>query len=162
MNIIAVDSLKIADIWTRIIPNIKKVMATQSKHGAVTDNVFDVEDTKRYIERGDGLLLVIHEGEEIIASCIVEVLNTEVGRSLAINTMGGTRIYEWNMLLLGVLKSLADYYQCNDIRIYLVRMGWVRCMKPYGFELIGDRKYAGETYPCLSYKVEKRDLRGMT
>jgi len=155
MNIMVVDPAKIDDIWPRVIKNIQLVIDTQSKHNAVTDNILSIEGTREHIKAGHGLFLVIFESEEIIASLMLEVLNTEVGKSLNITTLGGTRIHEWNMLLLYVLKELANKYKCDDIRIYLVRKGWIKAMKPYGFKLIGNRDYCGDTYPCLSYNIKE-------
>lgn len=155
MNIMAVDCEKIDGIWDKIVPNIRKVLNVQAKHNAITNNLLSIEGMREHIRSGKGLLLVIYEENKVIASMMLEVLNTEVGRSLNITTLGGDRIHEWNMMLLQALKNLADKYRCDDIRIYLVRKGWIRAMKPHGFKLIGDRDYCGDTYPCLSYNVEE-------
>jgi len=153
MNIMAVDPTKIDGIWPRVKGNVQRVIDTQVKHKAMSDYTFNIDQTKEFIRSKAGCMLIISEDEEIIASLIVEVLRTEVGKSLVINTLGGDRIYEWRMLLLDTLKNIAYNIGCNDIRIYMVRRAWQRCMKPFGFELIGDREYAGVSYPCLSYEV---------
>ena len=154
MNIMAVDCSKIDNIWDKIVPNIRKVLKTQDKHHAITDNLLSIEGMREHIRSGKGQLLAIFEDDKVVASLMIEVLNTELGRSLNITTLGGGRIHEWNMMLLQTLKNIANKYKCDDIRIYLVRKGWIKAMKPYGFNLIGDREYCGDVYPCISYKIE--------
>lgn len=153
MNIMAVDCDKIDGIWSEIVPNIRKVLKTQEKHNAVTDNILSIEGTREHIKKGHGQMLVIHDDNTVLASLMVEVLNTEVGRSLNITTLGGERIYEWNMMLLQTLKNIAKHHNCDDIRIYMVRPGWVRALRPYKFMPIGNREYGGKEYPCLSYNM---------
>lgn len=156
MNIMAVDCEKIDEIWPLVADNMKKVLDTQKKYDAINDKTLSEPDLKEHIRKGHGQLLVIHEGEDVVASLMLEVLNTEVGRSLHVASLGGGRIHEWNMMLLQTLKNLAKKYNCDDIRIYMVRKGWMRAMKPYGFKLIGDRKYGGELYPCISYLTKEQ------
>jgi len=153
MNIMAVDPTKIDGIWPRVKDNVQRVIDTQVKHKAMSEHTFDIDQTKEFIRNKAGCMLVIFEDEEVIASLIIEVLHTEVGKSLVINTLGGGRIHDWSTLLLDTLKNIAYNIGCNDIRIYMVRRAWQRCMEPFGFKLIGGREYAGVSYPCLSYKV---------
>lgn len=154
MNIMAVDCDKIDGIWPLIVPNIRRVLKVQAKHGAVTPNLLSIEGVREHIREGKGQLLVIYEDDKVIASVMIEILNTEVGRSLHVTTGAGTRVREWHKMLLQTVLNMAEKYDCNDIRAYLVRPGWIRFMKPFGFEVIGDREYCGDTYPCLSYKMK--------
>jgi len=153
MNIMAVDPAKIDGIWPRVKGNVQRVIDTQVKHKAMSDYTFDVDQTREFIRSKAGCMLVIFEEEEILASLVIEVLHTDAGKSLVINTLGGGRIHDWSMLLLDTLHTMAHNLGCNDIRIYMVRKAWQRCMKPYGFNLIGDKEYAGVMYPCLSCEV---------
>ena len=155
MNIMTVDCKKIDGIWDKIAPNVKRVLDTQNKHNAVSETVLTIEQTKEHIRAGNGLLLAVIDDNEVIASLMIEVLKTEVGRSLNITTLAGNRINEWNMMLLQTLKNLAKHYKCDDIRIYIVRPGWVRAMKRHGFKFIGTRNYCGIDYPVISYKMSR-------
>jgi len=156
MKIVEVTGDTIDIVWPIVSRNVQKVLDTQHKHKAVTKDIYDVDGTLEHLKSGNGLLLVIYDettNNYIVASIVVEVLNTDVGRSLNLTTLGGDRIYEWHHLLLDYLKTLAVENNCQDIRIYMVRKGWAKCLKPYGFKPIGKHKYAGVLYPVIALGV---------
>ena len=155
MRVIEINNTGVDVFWSEISENALKCMKTQDKHDAHHPGLYSLDELKEHIRSGNGLCIAVMDESELIASLVVEILITDAGRSLNLTSMGGDRIHEWSMLLLDYLKGFARRYNCQDIRIYMVRKGWERALKPYGFKSIGVREYAGVQYPCISYSVSK-------
>ena len=155
MKVTAIFPEYIDEVWPQVKHHVQMCLDTSYKHNAVGAEIFDVEQTKEHMKKGNGLMLVVHDNIKIYASLMVEVLLTDAGRSLNLTSMGGESIYSWNMELLAKLKEVAETYRCDDIRIHMVRKGWKRALKPYGFSDIGIKNYAGTDYPCIAYKVKE-------
>ena len=154
MKVTAIFPDYIDEVWPQVKGYVQMCLDTSYKHNAVGAEIFDVEQTKEHMKKGNGLMLVVHDNIKIYASLMVEVLNTIDGRSLNLSSMGGESIYSWNMELLAKLKEVAETYGCNNIVIHMVRKGWRRALKPYGFVDIGKRVYAGTEYEAISLSIK--------
>ena len=145
----------IDEVWPQVKGYVQMCLNTSIKHDAVGDEIFNVEQTKEHIEKGNGLLLVVHDNIKTYGALVVEVLNTDAGRSLNLTSFGAYNLRNWSMLLLQRLKEVAETYNCDEISIFQVRPGWKRVLKPYGFKEVGMREYAGTMYPKLSLLIKE-------
>ena len=56
-------------------------------------------------------------------------------RILAIPITGGDRLDEWMPEFLELMKHVARDLNCTELRGYASRDGWIRKLKPHGWEI---------------------------
>jgi hypothetical protein len=153
MKIVAVETKDIDIVWPMIRDRVVKILATQVQKKALKQGQYVPEDTYAYLKSGDGLLVCVLDGDEITAFVTLVILNTDAGRSLCLSTMEGKDVSGWKIPLLDWMKAFAKRWNCNDIRVYTARKGWLRALKPLGFKNIGKLPMCGGLYSTMALSI---------
>lgn len=119
INIVTVPFNLVPIIWDKIEPHLD--LAVKESHG-------DLDKVKLF-ERactGQESILLVCEGKEILATCIVTISILDTGRKvLYVPSLGGNRMDEWLDQGLEFLRRMAADYGCEGIRA-CGRPGWIR------------------------------------
>ena len=93
-----------------------------------------LEGMKKELLEGNAGLLIVTEGDDLIAAMTATVSVMQTGlRALYLPAIGGDRLDEWMDLMLPMLNELAKVYNCTEIR-GTGREGWERILKTRGFK----------------------------
>jgi hypothetical protein len=115
-------------IWDRVEPLIEKVSVKSPE-----DVCIDV--VKRELVNGNSLLVIISRGTEIVAINVLEVNTLDTGvKALYIPLTAGSEMELWLEEFLDIARAIAKDYECTELRGLAVRDGWIRKLKPYGWE----------------------------
>jgi hypothetical protein len=140
LKLVAIPTNMVDVMWDKIVPYIDIVV--ELSHGEL-----ESESTKLKAIDGEILLVAVCDGTDIIAVNILEVRIFESGkRAMCIPVVGGTRMAEWKYDFLKLAHQLARDFNCEELRGFAVRKGWLRELKDDGWE---------EVYTTVSCKVEK-------
>ena len=123
--IIAIQPYNLDSVWIEIAPLIEKGLFFNT--GDITLN-----DAHDRIESGEYLLICATQGNEIQAAIVVELV-TQSRKTCNIVLAGGTDMDNWLDDFMNEIKSLAAEQGAEALTI-MGRKGWLRKMKPYGFE----------------------------
>lgn len=138
LTIAAVPAGLIDVLWDRIIPFMEMVEVRQPED-------VDIGIYKERLEAGNYLLITISRGSEIVAINILDVRVLDTGyRCLYIPITAGEELDVWMEEFLEVAKRVAKDYQCDEIRGIACRNGWLRKLKPYGWDT---------AYTTIRYKL---------
>ena len=136
--ITAVPATLIELIWDKVEPLIKLV-----EDKSPEDVVGKV--TKEHLLAGNLLLIVIYRGTDIIAINILDVRTLDSGiKILYITITAGTEMELWMERFLVIAEAIAKDYGCVELRGLAVRNGWLRKLKPYGWD---------ELFTTIRYKI---------
>jgi len=128
ISIAAITSENIPAIWSRVEKLLQKV--ADVSHGELTLDIIRAE-----LMSGKCLLVTVSRGSDIVAVNTLEIHTFKTGiKALYIPITGGDELDEWLGEFLEKVKSIARDYGCTEIRGKAVRNGWIRKLKPYGWE----------------------------
>ena len=140
LHIVAIPANMIEMLWDKVETHIQSVVNVS--HGELT-----CESSKERAMSGDVLLVAICDGTDIIAVNILEVRVFDSGKkALCIPIVGGSRMSEWKYDFLKYAHQIARDFDCEELRGFAVRKGWLRELKDDGWE---------EVYTTVSCKVEQ-------
>ena len=138
LTISAVPSNLIDLVWDQVEPLIDKVV--EKAPGEIVTSL-----VKERLLANDELLMLVSEGDKVIAANVVTVRTLDSGvRALYIPIVGGSRMNEWMSDFLSQVELLAKDYNCTELRGLAARKGWLSKLKPYGWE---------EVYTTVRYKI---------
>lgn len=125
-------------IWDKALPLIK--MAQEK----APDDVV-IEMVKDHLLKGTQLLVTISRGPDIIALHTLDVRTLDTGiKVLYIPITAGSEMELWMEKFLEIAKVVAESYNCVELRGLAAREGWLRKLKPYGWE---------EVFTTIRYKI---------
>jgi len=129
MIIIAPVPITLIDhVWDKSVPHLEKVIKKSPSE-------LSIETIKESIIKGDQMLVIISDGDEVIAVNVLEVITYATGlKVLCIPITGGTRMDEWLDRFLKLAGYIAQDMGCTELRGYAVRPGWLKKLKSYGWE----------------------------
>lgn len=138
LTITTVHSSMINIIWDKVEPLIKMV-----EQKSPEDIVSEV--TKQELIKGNLVLATISRGSDIIAIHVLDVRTLDSGtKILYIPIIAGSEMELWMDDFLEILVAIAKNYGCAELRGLAVRDGWLRKLKPYGWE---------EIFTTIRYKI---------
>jgi len=115
-------------IWDKVFPIIK--LAADKAPEDVCCKVVKAE-----LCEGRKLLITISRGSEIIAVNVLDLRTLDTGiKILYIPITAGTEMDVWIDDFLAFAKEIALSHDCVELRGLAVRNGWIKKLKPYGWE----------------------------
>ena len=136
--IAAVPCTMIDLIWDKVLPFVKMV-----EEKTPEDIVAEV--TKVELLKGALLLVTISRGTDLIAINVLDVRTLDSGvKVLYIPITAGSEMDLWIDRFLEITTAIAKDYNCVELRGLAVRNGWLRKLKPYGWE---------EMFTTIRYKI---------
>lgn len=121
MELLCVRPEYLGTIWPKVRPLIVSAMK-RGDFGAFAP----VEDD---VLNGDALLWVAHDGKEISAACVSQIVQTEWRKVCVIVACGGNNMRRW-LGLLDQIESYAKAEGCSASRI-IGRDGWAAVLPAY-------------------------------
>ncbi len=138
LTIAAVPCAMINLIWDRVEPLLQMVVDKSPE-----DIVSEV--TKGELLKGNLLLVTVSRGSDIVAINVLDVRTLDSGiKALYICITAGSEMDLWMDNFLEIVLAIAKDYNCAELRGFAVRNGWIRKLKPYGWE---------ELFVTLRYKI---------
>ncbi len=138
LTIAAVPCTMIDLIWDKVEPLLQLVVNKSPE-----DIVAEV--TKRELIKGNLLLITVSRGDELIAINVLDIRTLDSGiKALYICIVAGSEMELWIDDTLEYILAIAKNHNCVEMRGFAVRNGWIRKLKPYGWE---------ELFVTLRYKV---------
>ena len=126
--ITAVPDTMIDLIWDKVEPLIKMV-ETKAPDDIVANAVKDA------LRTGKQLLVIIYRESKIIALNVLDVRTLDSGKKvLYIPITAGDEMESWLDNFLMVAKAIAKDYECVELRGLAIRRGWLKKLKPHGWE----------------------------
>ncbi len=136
--IAVVPSTMIDIVWDKVRPLLQLVVDRSPED--IVESV-----TKERLVDGHLLLVTISRGSEIIAINVLDVRELDSGiKALYVCITAGSEMDSWIERFLEIVTAIAKDHNCVEIRGFAVRNGWIRKMKPYGWE---------ELFVTLRYKI---------
>jgi hypothetical protein len=126
VKLAAISRENVDAVWSKCLPHIREALKHEA--GELTESVV----YSRCVE-GDFILLIVVDGDEIIAVQTVEIVQTPARRIMGLVTTGGIRIEEWQDLLVDALDGMAQEAECDVIHTR-GRLGWLRKLKRNGYK----------------------------
>lgn len=121
MDLICIPPTIVHYLWPKVAPMM---------HAAVKrTNLCHTDDLDNDILRGDGLLWVATEGNEIHAAATVSLQKMNDGMVCVITACAGDGIDNW-LELIGPIEEWAKVEGASSVRIY-GRRGWKRVLPDY-------------------------------
>jgi len=115
-------------IWDKIIPLIALV-----EEKSPEDIVCSV--VKEQLIGGHQLLVTISRNTEVIAINVLDIRTLDSGvKVLYIPITAGAEMELWLDRFLEIAKAIAKDHECIELRGLAVRNGWLRKLKPLGWE----------------------------
>lgn len=115
-------------IWDKVLP-LLKVIEDKSPEDV------SIEVVKDQLRNGDTLLVISSRDSEVIAINILEVCTLDTGiKVLYIPITSGSEMELWLENFLDLAKVIAKDFNCVELRGLSVRNGWMRKLKPFGWE----------------------------
>ena len=121
--------------------NVKPLFQRALDH---TNDEYTVDDIKQLIEDGETLLLVVSEGETILAACGMDVVQYPSTRNIRVSYLGGINMDQWLLKLVQSINLIAKEMEVKDIEV-VGRRGWVKKLCDHGYV---------ETYTTVVKRVE--------
>lgn len=110
-------------IWSRCVPHLQRVVDR-----APTDA--SLKSIKDGLLNGVTMLLIVTEGEEVIAATTLEKVTYSTGHKvLFFPAVGGDRMEEWSERFLEIINAIAVDLGCEEIRGAACRKGWLRSLQ---------------------------------
>lgn len=126
MNIAPVTSAQLPYIWPMVMEYIQQPLEYEA--GELTpEKIFD------HIDTGVFILLVVWDGNTIIAAQTCEIIDSPRGRVMNLPTTGGKDIEKWQDELADMLDKIAAEQGCISIRTR-GRIGWFKKLKRNGYK----------------------------
>lgn len=138
LTITTVPCAMINFIWNKIIPFIRMV-EEKSPEDIVA------EEVKKRLLNNDQLLVIIYRNSDIIAINVLQITTLDTGNKiLYVPITAGAEMELWLDEFLKIAIAIAKDYNCIELRGLAVRNGWLRKLKPYGWE---------ELFTTIRYKI---------
>jgi hypothetical protein len=119
------------DLIDSIWPMVSPLIQESNKYSGDDINEAYIKST---IANRSGMMILIHESGELIASVTVEKLTYPTGKNvLGITSASGGSMVNWVQRLDQTLQLLASEQDCSEIRI-AGRPGWAKVLKSIGWE----------------------------
>jgi len=114
-------------LWDKCVPHLEALIPMS--YGQYT-----VESVKERALRGATTLILVIDGEDVVAVNTIQVDVKESGlRVLELPLTSGSRLDEWEGPFITLMKALAKEQNCTEIIGYAARKGWIRRLEQYGF-----------------------------
>lgn len=134
----AVPATMVELIWDKVFPLLK--MAADK----APDDV-ELGIVKEHLIKGTQMLVTISRGSDIIALHTLDMRTLDTGiKVLFIPITAGTEMELWLDDFLEIATAIAKDYGCTELRGLAAREGWLRKLKPYGWE---------EVFTTIRYKI---------
>ena len=115
-------------VWEKVEPLVRMV-----EQKAPYD--IDVGIVKERLLMGQTMLITISRGSEVIAINIVDVKMLDTGvKALFIPITAGREMELWLDRFMEIAIAIAKDHGCSELRGLASRDGWLRKLKPYGWE----------------------------
>ncbi len=120
-------------------PSLMDIIYPQIEHfiNKVVDraeNDLSLNTIRDRLNKGETMLCVIFEDDDIIAINIMEVMEFETGhRALYIPITAGERMSEWLDDFLKLAMDIARDLKCVELRGISCRPGWIKALKNHGW-----------------------------
>lgn len=115
-------------LWDKVLPFVKMV-----EEKAPYD--IDIGIVKERLQMGQTMLITISRGSDIVAINIVDVKMLDTGvKALFIPITAGGEMDLWLDKFMDIAIAIAKDYGCSELRGLASRDGWLRKLKPYGWE----------------------------
>lgn len=115
-------------LWRIVEPFIKLVVD-------VANNEITADSIKQRCLKGDAMLVCVCKEDQVIAVNLLEVRVFETGlKALYIPVVGGTEMDHWCEQFLQLANAIAKDLNCTELRGLAARHGWVKKLKPLGWE----------------------------
>ena len=125
-------------IWDKVEPFIKMV-----EDKSPEDIVSEV--TRNELVKGNLMLIVITRGADIVAINVLDIRTLDSGiKVLYVPITAGSEMKLWMERFLEIAIKIAKDYGCSELRGLAVRNGWLRKLKPYGWD---------ELFTTIRYKI---------
>jgi len=106
-------------MWPKVLPHLDRVIE-KAPHDITRESV------KMRMLAGDTLLVIISDGDEIIAINTLEVRVMDSGvRALYAPIIGGGDLYEWMAQFMDVAMAIGRDFKCTEMRGLAARKGWL-------------------------------------
>jgi hypothetical protein len=113
--------------WDELLPHIERVIK-------VSNDEFTAESIKYRAVSGNGMIIAVYEDGQIIAVTTAETQVYDSGlKSLLIPIFAGDDMFLWGEEFLELVKKIAIQFECNELRGFSVRSGWMKVLKDYGW-----------------------------
>jgi hypothetical protein len=115
-------------IWEKVLPVIK-LAADKAPEDVCCKVVHDE------LLKGDKLLVAISRGADIVAVNVLDMRTLDTGiKILYIPITAGAEMNLWMSDFLEFAKVIAKAHGCVELRGLAVRNGWMKKLKPHGWE----------------------------
>ena len=115
-------------VWDRVLPVIQ-LAADKAPEDVCCQVIYDE------LANGAKLLVAISRGAEIIAVNVLDMRTLDTGiKILYIPITAGKEMDLWLDHFLVLAKDIAKAHNCVELRGLAVRNGWIKKLKPHGWE----------------------------
>lgn len=126
MDVRAIPYEAVDDMWPVVEPWLVRAAHMQ-------DSVYDADDIKEAIHRGDLALWVIFDGPVPVATFTTRVTQTPKVRVMSMDWVGGTRMSEWLDDAMEMIERYARDMGCTRLEGG-GRKGWVNALSKHGWK----------------------------
>lgn len=128
LTLAAVPAALVELLWDQMEPLIDLVVAK-----APEDLVTSVIKTQ--LMEGSTMAVIVYREQIIIAVNVLDVKSLDSGmKVLYVPIIGGAELDLWAEDFMVMLKVIAKDYGCSELRGMAVRKGWMKKLKPLGWE----------------------------
>lgn len=112
-------------VYPKAIPHLQRVV------DKAPDEI-SIDTIKAKLLKGDAMMVVIVDGEDVIAVNILETSVFETGhKALFIPITGGDRMDEWLDRFMELAHAMARDLGCDELRGMACRKGWFRALEKH-------------------------------
>jgi hypothetical protein len=127
--------------WEEMLPHIDKVVEV-SNYEFTADSI-----RLRALNLNSVMVVVRNLDKKIVAVTTAEVVTYDSGlRSLLLPIIGGDGLYEWGDEWFRMMKHLAKYLNCTELRGLAARDGWLKLLKSRGWN---------ENHTVITYQLNQ-------
>ena len=115
---------QINQTWHICCPLLEKVL---KKSG---EGNFEIEDVKKFIDRGVFQLWAWIEEDKILACAVTEIITYPRRKICSVMMVGGSGLHIWKKEAVDMVADWGRKNGCTDIEGY-VRRGWLKILKDW-------------------------------
>jgi hypothetical protein len=112
-------------VWDEVKPLLIKTLE-------YADGKYIVDDIYNAIKSRDMQLWVVYDNGGLLSFCITQILIYPRKKVLSLPFVGGVEMFRW-LHLTNIIKDFARENHCDFAEGY-ARDGWIKVLKPFGFE----------------------------
>lgn len=128
LSVSAVPPEQVDFVWTQVEPMVLRGLS----HGAGDSTTGD--HVKASIKRGDSILWAVHDGDDVTAVVVLEIVEHPAKTTLFVALIAGSRFSEWAPMVHGLLQDYAALIGADTVEAsvrdgltkWLSAMGWKR------------------------------------